>query len=236
MTGFDFLFALFSLLLGLAMAEVLGGFAKVLKLHARARAGGQRDVRVGKLVPLMALYVLLGQLTGWTILYNARDGVPFNYVSLIVVTAIVGGYYLLSSLVWPEEPGEWPDFDAYYDQFNRVILAGNLLLTIIGFVVSNAYGPAADPRVLADPVLPWIVLAGWAGAMALNLVLFFVRGRRLNAMLLALLIVLQVGGAVAGVRAGLAEEHPRADQLNDAGRSASRSSGVTAAVASGRKS
>ncbi|TPG43559.1 hypothetical protein EAH79_07375 [Sphingomonas koreensis] len=208
-----------------------------MKLHARARARGQREVRVGKLVPLMALYVLVGQLTGWTILYNARDGVPFNYVSLVVVTIVVGGYYLLSSLVWPEEPGEWPDFDAYYDQFNRLILTGNLMLTLVGVVVSNMFAPPVQQRVLDDPTLTGVALIGSFGGLLINIVLIFVRGRRLNAALLALLIVLQLGGSVALMAAGLGNSSDLAsDQLNDAGRSASRSSGVTAAVASGRKS
>ena len=239
MTGFDFLFALFSLLLGLAMAEVLGGFARVLKLHARARAGHGRGVRVGRLVPLLAVYVLLWQLTGWTILYHARGGIPFNYVTLVVTTIVVGAYYLLSSLVWPEEPDEWPDFDAYYDQFNRVILTGNLLLTIAGVVVSDLYAPPASQAVLDDATLTAVAGGGMIAALAINLVLIFVRGRRLNAVLLSILIALQIGGSVAGVMAGITDTTApaaTAGQVKDAGRKASRSSGVTAAVASGRKS
>ena len=209
-------------------------------------------MRVGHLVPLLAVYVLLGQLTGWTIMYHARGGVPFNYVTLVVVTIVVGGYYLLSSLGWPEEAGEWPDFDAYYDQFNRAILSGNLALTIIGLVVSNLFAPPPDSRLLDSAALTWIALVGVMGALAINVVLIFVRGRRTNAALLMLLILLQVGGAVAGVRVGLADEHLPAptgrqggtparpavvpDQLSVAGRSASRSPGETAAVGSGRKS
>ena len=99
MSGLDFLFALFSLLLGLAMAEVLGGFARVMKLHARARAGRGRDVRVGLLVPLMAGFVLLGQLSCWTIMFQVRAQLPFNYVALVGVTLIVGTYYLFASVV-----------------------------------------------------------------------------------------------------------------------------------------
>ena len=57
MTGFDFVFALFSLVLGLAVAEVLGGLATVMKLHARARAGKAQDVRIGWLTPLLAILI-----------------------------------------------------------------------------------------------------------------------------------------------------------------------------------
>lgn len=250
MTGFDFLFALFSLLLGLAMAEVLGGFARALKLHARARAGRSADARIGWLVPLMAVYVLLGQLTGWTILYHARGGIPFNYVTLVVTTIVVGGYYLLSSLVWPEEPGEWPDFDAYYDQFNRLILTGNLALTFVGVAVSNLYAPPVAQKVLDDPTLTGIALIGMVGGLTINVVLIFVRARALNRVLLATLIVLQLGGSIAGVMAGLGADQTApaaaasdaagpaaaADQLIEAGRSPSRSEAGTAAVGSGRKS
>ena len=205
MNGFDFIFALFSLLLGLGMAEVMGGFARVLKLHARTRIGMQTNVRVGYLVPLLALFVLLSQLFFWTITYTIRDQVPFNYVTLVGVTAIVGGYYLLSVLVWPEDPGEWPDFDAYYDAHNRVILIGNLTLTLAAAIVSALYAATPTPAQLAaretDAAL--IAIVGVYGALLLNIVLIFVRRRRLNAALLVALIALQVGGSVAAVVAQL---------------------------------
>lgn len=201
MTGFDFLFALFSLLLGLAIAEVLGGFAQVMKIHARARAGLSKDVRVGWLVPLLALFVLLGQLTFWTFTYSIRDQVPFNYVAVLVVTAVVGGYYLLSVLVWPDDFAEWPDFDLYYDQHNRFILLGNFMLAITAGVISGIYAPKRPPA--PDTVAVWFAVAGVWGGLLLNLVLIFVRRRWLNVALLAGLIVLQVVGSISAVAAGI---------------------------------
>lgn len=200
MTGFDFAFALFSLLLGLAMAEVLGGFAAVMKIHARARAGLGKDVRVGWLVPLMALYVLLSQLTFWTSAYAIRAELPFNYVVLMAVTAVVGGYYLLSVLVWPDEPSSWPDFDAYYDQHNRVILSGNLVLAIVAAIANSNYASAPPP--MADTPAVWAAVAAvWLGLL-LNLVLIFVRRRRLNIALLLMLVAMQVVGPVLLLQAG----------------------------------
>ena len=201
MTGFDFIFALFSLLLGLAIAEVLGGFAQVMKIHARARAGISRDVRVGWLVPLLALFVLLGQLTFWTFTYSIRDQVPFNYVTVLVVTGLVGGYYLLSVLVWPDDFAEWPDFDAYYDQHNRFILVFNLALTIVAGVIGVSYAPPRPP--VGDSPVVWLAVTGVYGGLLLNIVLIFVKRRLLNIVLLGTLITLQIGGSIAGVAAGL---------------------------------
>lgn len=207
MTGFDFLFALFSLLLGLAMAEILGGFARVLKMHARHRAGLGKDARVGRLVPLLALFVLLSQLTFWNMAYAMRDGLPLNYVTLVGLTVVVGGYYLLSALVWPDDPADWPDFDLYYDQHNRTILIGNLVLSVLAAVASGIYGPppGSRPPIPDTPLVLGAVAAVYL-ALAINVALIFVKSRRLNAGLLALLIAMQLGGSVVLVGAGLVGE------------------------------
>ncbi|UZK65962.1 hypothetical protein [Sphingomonas sp. M1-B02] len=200
MSAFDFLFAVFSLLLGLAMAEILSGFARVMKIHARHRAGLGKDVRVGWLVPLMGLFVLLSQLTFWTTAFSMRDQLPFNYVVLLCVTAIVGGYYLLSSLVWPDDPLSWPDFDAYYDQHNRFILVGNLALTLAAAVASGFYARPAPP-VEETPVVIVAVIAVYLGLL-LNLILIFVKRRWLNVTLLTLLVGMQIFGPAALLYSG----------------------------------
>jgi hypothetical protein len=197
MSGFDFLFALFSLLLGLAMAEVLGGFARVMKLHARARAGHGSDVRVGRLVPLLAGFVLMGQLTCWTTMFNVGAQLPFNFLTLLVVTLIVGANYLFASLVWPDDPADWPDFDAYYDQHNRFILIGNLIPTVTGLVLTGIYPPPPERALptITDPTVLAALGLVMFGALAINIVLIFVRGRRLNALLLVMLIAMQLSGS-----------------------------------------
>src|SRR5688500_18814463 len=126
MTGFDFAFALFSLVLGLALAENIGGFARAMRLAARARAGKAHGVRIGFLTPLLAVLVTMSQLSLWHQGYAVRNGLPFSYLTLLAIVAVVGTYYLFSSLVWPHDPQEWPDFDEHYDQHNRLILSGIL--------------------------------------------------------------------------------------------------------------
>jgi hypothetical protein len=205
MTGFDFAFALFSLLLGLSVAEILGGFAGMMKLHARERAGLATGVRTGRLVPLLALLVLLNQLSFWMIAYSLRETLPFTYLTLLGTLVVVGGYYLFAVLVFPDDVELWPDFDAYYDQHNRFILAGMFALNLAGAVVGNLYHPkvtAAQQAARDTPLGDFAAIAVFAG-MAIILALIFVRGRRLNAALLALLIAMNLGGSILVVTAGL---------------------------------
>lgn len=204
MTGFEFAFALFSLVLGLAVAEVLGGFGKVMKLHARARAGLSVDVRVGWLVPLLATLVVLNQLSFWMIAYSVRETLPLNYLTLLGVLLVVGGYYLFSVLVFPDDPADWPDFDSYYDQHNRFILTGMVAINLATGIVSglwSAKANAAQAAARAGAMGDAAAIAGFV-ALALTFALIFVKGRRLNVALLASLILMDVALAVGVVAAG----------------------------------
>lgn len=201
MSGFDFVFALFSLVLGLAFAEVLGGFALVMKLHARARAGKAREVRVGWLVPLLAVLVTLNQLSMWMMAYAVRDNLPLTYVSLLITLLIVGAYYLFSVLVFPDDPADWPDFDLWYDKNNRFILIGLLVINIAMHVVTPQYRhppTAAQAAMLADDSasMMWLVGAAFAHIILL-FTLIIVKRRWLNTVLLVVINSLTVAMAIA---------------------------------------
>lgn len=198
MSGFEFAFALFSLLLGLSIAEILGGFAGMMKLHARQRAGLETNVRTGWLVPLLAILVVLNQLSFWMMAYSVRETLPFTYLTLVGTLVVVGGYYLFSVLVWPDSIEDWPDFDAYYDQHNRFILGGMFLLNIAGSIIAGIYRPAvtAAQRAVHDSAIGDFAALALFGGLILLLVLIFSRNRRLNAALLAILIAMNLGGSL----------------------------------------
>ena len=64
MSNFEFVFSLFGLLLGLALAEVLGGFGTAIQ--------SRKKVRIGWLTPLMALLVALDITSFWMIAWSVR--------------------------------------------------------------------------------------------------------------------------------------------------------------------
>jgi len=187
MSGFDLVFAAFGLLLGLAISEVLGGFSRALKLKR-----GAKPVRIGWLTPLLGLFVLLDLTSFWLTAFEARAQMDANYLTLTAVLALVGVYYLAATLIFPDEPEEWPDFDDWYDRHKKLVIGGVLTANIgiiIGQNLLELYRPSGGPEP-SDTVTAWALLA-LVGLIGLLVALLVVRSRRWNvAMLIALPIIL----------------------------------------------
>lgn len=209
MSAFDILFALLSLLLGLSIAELLSGFSRVLRLKARQRAAAKgalrleadgmqtssAAVRVGWLVPLLGAYILLDQLSFFTAAWSLRDTVPMHLLSLLSITAVVGGYYLVATLVFPEEPDAWPDFDRYYEEHFRLVL-GFALFAQLAQLVLNMFLPVRDPETdalfAAHPVFVGVAIFTVFANFPLLIAALRARSRRTHMMMLGLLVALKL--------------------------------------------
>jgi len=200
-TGFELVFALFGLLLGLAIAEVLGGFIRTIKVR--------KKVRIGLLTPLLGALVILDQTTLWMVAFDLRDAVPLTYLTLVIVLAMVGGYYLLSTLIFPDDPAECSDFDDHYHANNRIVLSGVLVINLVQFGITILLAsPAATAAESAAGRAEVTALergtTGVGGLLflvevALLLVLILAKGRRANLALLSLLIGLNLGAALLAI-------------------------------------
>ena len=140
MGEFTFVFELFALLLGLAVAEMLQGFGQVLKLRARRKANiahperGDDEaikVRVGWMVPLLGLLVLVDLATFWGGLWMVRGGIEMSMLTVFVVLVLIGGYYLVATQVFPDQPELWPDFDQWYALQKRFVVGGVLIINVL---------------------------------------------------------------------------------------------------------
>lgn len=118
MSQFEFIFALFGLLLGLSIIEVLGGFARAIE--ARLRPGAA--VRIGWLTPLLGVFVLLDLLSFWNAAWVARDYAAISGYSLLGVTLFASAYYLAARLVFPPDLEGTPDLDAHFFRIRRIVL------------------------------------------------------------------------------------------------------------------
>jgi hypothetical protein len=125
---FEFIFSLFGLLLGLSLAEVLGGAVRTLK--------ARRAVRVGILTPLLGLFVMLNLVSFWMGAWNAKAFIPVAYPALLIGLAITSLYYVGASLTFPDRPGDWPNFDDYYFAHRRQVLGSIWSCNILVFALS----------------------------------------------------------------------------------------------------
>lgn len=199
--GFQFLLEAFTLLMGLAMAEVLRGFSRVLKLRSRRKAGldiDERRIRIGWLVPMLGLFVILDQATFWLHMFGYREIMPFNAASLMGILFVIGWYYLVASLVFPDEPRDWPDFDLWYWQQKRTVVGCVLGINILSTIASIALSSAEQQERVAAEMTPIVALASVITLLIIPAMiwLYFSKNHRVNIALLAFCIVSPIFYAV----------------------------------------
>ncbi|MEA3031372.1 MAG: hypothetical protein QOJ53_2259 [Sphingomonadales bacterium] len=180
MTAFEFVFSLFGLLLGLSLAEVLGGLAKTLKQW--------RTVRLGWLTPLLGLLVMLDLTSSWALAYSIRDEIPANYLTLVIGLFVTGLYYLAATLVFPDDTAQWRDLDDYYFAHKKQVLGGILASRVLARAAQFGLGTAG-----------WAYFPAFAAFVALALAAMFVRGKAANMAVLVVFILLYPVFAVLGL-------------------------------------
>lgn len=172
MSSFEFVFTLFGLVLGLALAEILGG----LRTAVQAR----RTVRIGWLTPLLGLIVALDLTSFWTAAWDVRDGIPTHYFAMMCGLIITGIYYLVAGLVFPGDPAKWPDYDAYYLEHKGLVFGGVLLCNLLALAGQLATG-------VYNPFEHALSTAATLTFFAMLILAIAIRGRRANLVLLAVM-------------------------------------------------
>ena len=174
MSDFEFVFSLFGLLLGLSLAEVLGGFGKALKARHR--------VRIGWLTPMLGLVVMLDLTSFWSAAWAMRDALPVKYFVLMLLLIFTGVYYLAATMVFPDDPDERPDFDEQYWDNKRLTVGAVFGLNLPYYIIDWSRGGVfIEDRVEVLIATVFMLLLGG---------LWVVRSRFANLSLLAVLIAL----------------------------------------------
>lgn len=185
MTPFDFVFSLFGLLLGFSLVEVLAGLVRTLKLRG--------TVRIGWLTPLLGLFVMVDLTSFWSAAWINRSLVPANFAMLLLGLAVSGIYYFSASMVFPEKPEEWPDFDAWAEKHRRQVMGGIFFANLIATIAVLAPKPAA---------WTWAVLTPSMALLAAMLGAALARSKRTTGILLGLILLFYFEQAVVSALPG----------------------------------
>jgi hypothetical protein len=125
MSGFEFYFSFYGLLLGLSVAEVANGFLNTV--------GARRSIRVGFLTPLLAVFIFLDIASFWLFAWGIRDSLSVSWGTMFTGLFVALSYFLAAGLVFPRQIAEWDDLDEHYWKHKRLVLVGVLMANAIVF-------------------------------------------------------------------------------------------------------
>lgn len=181
MSDFEFVFALYSLLLGLSMVELLGGLGRALEARFAAEESHGKFA-IGWLTPLLAVFVMLDLLSFWGTAWRVREDVAVSSAVLMAVALFASVYFLAARLVFPSHPEGFANLDTHYFRIRRVVfgLLLALLAAQIGYFMTH---PKLSVLLLNPlPLGMTLILVGLIAAA------MWVKDRRWNIILLSLLI------------------------------------------------
>jgi hypothetical protein len=180
MSAFEFFFSFYGLLLGLSVAELVGGFARVL--HRR------RAVRFGWLTPLLAVFVAVDIATFWNQAWVLFRFAPFNMALLVVGLAVAAVFYVAASVTFPggDADESSTNLDDHFWAHRRTVflcvLIANLIIAAVFFANAGLQGEMF--RSMSSPVF-WIGLTLFIGGTSIAA---FARSRRIVVAALIMLV------------------------------------------------
>ena len=141
MTNFEFIFSLLVILLGLALAAILGGVAKVMKIRPR--------VRIGWATGLLASWVTTETIIFWQIFWRTRDALPGSPSMLFAGFFITALYYFAAASVFPDDLEGRTELDGYFMRdkgkvIGAILVALPLSLALWGAVLGRRAYDALD--------------------------------------------------------------------------------------------
>lgn len=161
MDAFSYLSVLLSIILGLAITQVLQGYRALLLARER--------VRLSAPVLIWSALVLLIAAQAWWASFGLRDREQWDFLSFAVILLQMGLLYMLAAVIFPDvASGETLDLAEHFEQHRR---------TFFGFLVAMLAASISKSLVLAHSLpsasdvvfhllLALIAVAGisWKGA------------------------------------------------------------------------
>ena len=125
MSNFEFVFSLLVILLSLALAEVLGGLARLVKRRPR--------IRVGWATGLLATWVTTETVLFWRVLWRARDALTDQSAVLFAGFVVTAFCYFAAALVFPDDLEGRTGLDDYFAQEKAKVVGAMLAANTVAF-------------------------------------------------------------------------------------------------------
>jgi hypothetical protein len=181
--SFSYFIAFYSLLLGLALTELLGGFAHMVRAKALRKLEPQ--------TALLALFILIDICSTWVDGWLSLKSVTVDFAGLWAPVLLAICFYLAAAVVFPHDDADHERLADYYRERKRFIVgllfAGELLIHV-------TYLGVFEDRLAHQPAVFWLWTIPYNAAIEGSMIaLLLVRSRRANiAFLIALILLLTI--------------------------------------------
>ena len=180
MDRFSFFFAFYGLILGLAVTELLGGFAGMVRAHALKKLEAQ--------TALLALLIFVLICATWVDAFDMSKGITLDFGDLWAPILLATFYYLAAAVVFPREEAQYAHLHAYFAARRKFVVGMLIAAEAVDHAANISWyfdQHAHHPAHFWGWIIPYhIAIDGCF------LALFFARGRRANIALLSALILL----------------------------------------------
>lgn len=178
MNQFEFFWAFYGLLLGLAVAELLSGFAALLRESA--------PPRLGVVTPLLGLQILVEMLANYVDAWGMDRGAGVSLAAFAIPTFIGLLYYVAAVIIVPRHLADWASLDDYFDK-RRKWIVGTLLLanaTVSAALLPNWFARFGENGAWVGV---WCLQVG--SLLGLYIFLLLTRSRRLSVVAILFLML-----------------------------------------------
>jgi uncharacterized membrane protein len=178
--SFSYFIAFYNLILGLALTELLGGFAHMVRAKALKKLEPQ--------TALLALFILVDICSTWVDTWISLRHVTVDMASLWAPVLITICLYLAAATVFPHDEADHERLADYYRERKRFIV---ILLLAVEMLIHITYLPIFEARIAHQPEVFWLWTVPFNLAIEASMVaLLFVRSKRANIALLVVLLLL----------------------------------------------
>lgn len=162
MSGFEFYFSFFGLILGIAVANVGVGFGRLWRVREQAR--------VGVCLPLLGALLLCHAIMNWNTSWLTLQAVPVEPLSLFIGLFVALPYVFVSTIMFPEDAHVQPSLDAFYLKHSRMVMIAMMIPTLSGRIGATFYGQEYSRAALVELFVTFflvpIILLFWRNIWA----------------------------------------------------------------------
>src|SRR3954470_20018714 len=150
MRPFDFVGVFYSVVLGVAVAQLMTGVARLVEERQRVRNYWVHSVWV--------LTVLVGDAGNWWGMWNLRDARSWHLVAFLLLIALTATIFLMTVLLFPRspEPGEVIDLRNHYYSNSAIFLRANAAAWALAISCNWMFYPVQtwlDPSISIPAIL-----------------------------------------------------------------------------------